>query len=235
MTNTKKNNSYSKIAILAIILVMPGLLFYFLNKKAENRYQSLPILGPKELTGTFHSRRGVQIPDTLFHQVAPFKLTNQDGELISYPTDHESISVVNFFYTNCTRLCPEVNAGMSRLAHIFGKNEIIKFFTLSVDSSDTPNELKAYAQTFGTENTYWQFLTGHDKEVLKISQNDFLLDALVDTTNNGAFILSPNLVLLDSKQRIRGYYDGSNPKQMDLLIDEIKLLVTEELRNRKQY
>lgn len=235
MTNTKKTNPYSKIAILAIILVMPGLLFYFLNKKAENRYQSLPILGPKQLSGTFHSRRGVQIPDTLFHQVASFKLTNQEGRLISYPVDHESISVVNFFYTNCTRLCPEVNAGMSRLAHIFGKNEIIKFFTVSVDSADTPTLLKEYAQKFGTENTHWQFLTGRGNEVLKISQKEFLLDALLDTTGNGAFILSPNLVLLDSKQRIRGYYDGSEPKQMDLLIDEIKLLVTEELRNRKQY
>lgn len=235
MTNTKKNNPYSKIAILAIILVMPGLLFYFLNQKAENRYQSLPILGPKQLTGTFHSKRGVQIPDTLFHQVAPFTLTNEEGVQITYPTDLESISVVNFFYTRCNRLCPEVNAGMSRLAHIFGKNEVIKFFTLSVDSTDTPEKLKEYSKIFGTENTYWQFLTGGKDEVLRISQREFFSNALVDTAGKEPFIISPNLVLLDSKQRIRGYYDGSKPKHMDQLIDEIKLLVTEELRNRKQY
>jgi protein SCO1/2 len=235
MTTNKKSNKYNKMAILAIILVMPGLLFYFLQQKAENRYQSLPILGPKTLSGTFHSKRGVQIPDTLFHQVTPFSLLNEDGELINFPIDQESISIVNFFYTHCDTFCQEVNNGMSRLAHIFAKNEIIKFYSLSVDSSDTSGLLKEYAKQFNKENTYWQFLSGKDQKVLEISRSEFLLDALVDTTKHDSFIISPYLVLLDSKQRIRGYYDGSESKQIDQLIDEIKLLVTEELRNKKLY
>src|SRR5690554_2277439 len=129
MTKDKKSSKYSKIIILAIILVMPGLLFYFLQQKAENRCQSLPILGPKELTGTFHSKRGVQIPDTLFHQVAPFSLFNEKGDLIDFPMDTESISIVNVFYTGCNTFCLEVNNGMNRLANIFAKNDIIKFYS----------------------------------------------------------------------------------------------------------
>ena len=128
-----------------------------------------------------------------------------------------------------------MNKGVSRLAHIFAKNEIINFFTLSVDSTDTPERLKEYANQFDKKNTHWQFLSGDQDKVFQISKSGFLLDALQDTTKPNTFIISPNLVLLDSHQRIRGYYDGSDPKQMDLLIDEIKLLVTEELRNRKQY
>ncbi len=235
MTNSKRNNKYNKIVILAIILVMPGLLFYFLQQKAENRYQSLPILGPKELTGTFHSKRGVQIPDTLFHHVAPFSLFNENGELIDFPMDTESISIVNFFYTGCDTFCLQVNNEMSRLAHIFSKNDIIKFYSISVDSTDTPEVLKGYVEQFNKGNTHWQFLTGEDRKVLEISKSGFLLDALVDTTKHGAFIISPSLVLLDSKQRIRSYYVGSDSKQIDQLIDEIKLLVTEEIRNKKLY
>lgn len=223
------------MGILAIILVMPGLLFYFLQQKAENRYQSLPILGPKELTGTFHSKRGVQIPDTLYHQVSSFSLLNEDGKMTDFPMDQESISIVNFFYTGCDTFCLEVNNGMSRLAHIFAKNEIIKFYSISVDSMDTPEILKDYAMQFDKQKTHWEFLTGEDKKVLGISKSGFLLDALVDTTKQGAFIISPSLVLLDSKRRIRSYYDGSDPKQIDQLIDEIKLLVTEEIRNKKLY
>jgi protein SCO1/2 len=235
MADNRGSRNFNKITILAIILVMPGLLFYFLQQKAENRYQSLPILGPKELSGTFHSKRGVQIPDTLFHQVAPFSLLNENGELIQYPVDGESISIVNFFYIHCDTFCLEVNNRMSRLANIFSKNEIIKFYSLSVDSNDTSGLLKEYVQQFNKDNTHWQFLTGNGKKVLEISKTDFLLDALVDTTKHQSFIISPYLVLLDSKQRIRGYYDGSESKEMDQLIDEIKLLVTEELRNKKLY
>ena len=235
MTSTKKKSAFSKIAILAIILVMPGLFFYFLQQKAENRYQSLPILGPKQLSGTFHSKRGVQIPDTLFHQVPSFSLTNEDGNVVNYPINSSSISIVNFFYTRCDTFCLEMNKGVSRLANIFSRNEIIQFYTISVDSTDTPEQLKEYAKQFDRENTYWQFLGGNQQSVLENSKAGFLLDAIQDTTRPNKFLISPNLVLLDSHQRIRGYYDGSNPKQMDLLIDEIKLLVTEELRNLKRY
>ena len=128
-----------------------------------------------------------------------------------------------------------MNKGVSRLANIFGKNEIIQFFTISVDSTDTPERLKEYSKQFSKQNTYWQFLGGNQNKVAEISKAGFLLDALQDSTRSNTFFISPNLVLLDSHQRIRGYYDGSNPKQMDLLIDEIKLLVTEELRNLKRY
>jgi protein SCO1/2 len=42
------------------------------------------------------------------------------------------------------------------------------------------------------------------------------------------------LILLDPQKRIRGYYDSSRgPEQVNLLIDEIKLLITEELRSIK--
>jgi protein SCO1/2 len=214
---------------------MPGLLFYFLQQKAENRYQSLPILGPKELSGTFHSKRGVQIPDTLFHQVAPFSLLNEKGEKIDFPIDTESISIVNFFYTGCNTFCLEVNNEMNRLANIFAKNEIIKFYSISVDSSDTPEILESYVKQFDKENTHWQFLTGKDKGVLEISNTGFLLNALIDNSKPKSFIISPSIALLDSKRRIRGYYDGTDSKQIDLIIDEIKLLITEEIRNKKLY
>lgn len=235
MTNSKKKSAFGRVAILAIILIMPGLLFYFLQQKAENRYQSLPILGPKSLSGTFHSKRGEKIPDTLYHHVEPFSLYNEEGEQSSFPVPNKSISIVNFFYTDCDTFCLQMNRGVSRLAHIFKRNDIIQFFTISVDSADTPQKLKSYAQQFDKDSTHWQFLGGDEKKVLNLSKQGFLLDALRDTTKENTFIISPQLVLLDSKQRIRGYYDGSNPKQMDLLIDEIKLLITEELRNRKEY
>lgn len=235
MTNSKKKSIFSKITILAIILVMPGLLYYFLQQKAENRYQALPILGPKSLTGTFHSKRGKKIPDTLYHHVEPFVLHNEEGIESSFPVENQSVSIVNFFYTNCDTFCLDMNRGMSRLAHIFKRNDIIQFFTISVDSTDTPQKLKSYAHQFDKDSTHWQFLGGDEEKALSVSKQGFLLDALRDTTRENNFIISPQLVLLDSKQRIRGYYDGSNAKQMDLLIDEIKLLITEELRNRKQY
>jgi protein SCO1/2 len=38
------------------------------------------------------------------------------------------------------------------------------------------------------------------------------------------FIHTENIVLLDPKQRIRGYYDGTNPKEMIRLEEDIEIL-----------
>lgn len=235
MKSKKKNSGFNKMAILAIILVMPGLLFYFLQQKAENRYLSLPILGPKVLSGTFHSKRGVQIPDTTYHQVQSFTLLNEDSTQVVFPMENTDISIVNFFYTRCDSFCLDANMGMSKVAHVFHKMDNIKFYSVSVDSADTPEILKNYGKQFDKGNTHWQFLTGSQSDIFKISKAGFLLDAIADTTRKDTFIVSPYLVLLDSKQRIRSYYDGSDPKQIDLLVDEIKVLLTEEYRNKKLY
>ena len=38
------------------------------------------------------------------------------------------------------------------------------------------------------------------------------------------FIHTENIVLVDKKQRIRGYYDGTDPSEMDRLLEDIEIL-----------
>src|SRR3546814_6900814 len=83
MTAPASTNGIKKIIILAAILILPGFLYFLLERKGENRYQNLPIYGEKILTGTFTSRMGKQVPDTLFHQIESFSLTDQQGTPVS--------------------------------------------------------------------------------------------------------------------------------------------------------
>ena len=101
MGNTKGTKGFKKVLILAVVLLLPGFLYYLLERTGENRYRPLPIYGEKTLTGTFTSRMGKQVPDTAYHEVGPFTLTNQLGELITVPKGDTSIAVINFFYTRC--------------------------------------------------------------------------------------------------------------------------------------
>ena len=39
------------------------------------------------------------------------------------------------------------------------------------------------------------------------------------------FIHTENVVLIDEKKRIRGFYDGTSDAQMDLLIQDIQILL----------
>lgn len=214
------------------MLAVPGLLYYLLQEKGKNRYRPLAIFGPKQVTNTFHTVRGKQIPDTLYHTIHPFKLTSQDNKPITFPADSHRITVVNFFFSRCPSFCNDMNKEMEELSFKFSKNRLLQFYSITVDPEyDTPAVLKTYAGLFKNRSDKWQLLTGDQKEIYRLAKEDFLVDALKDTTAKANFIHSPMLILVDPQRRIRGYYDSANKEEVEKLTDEIKVLITEELRS----
>ncbi|MGK6351687.1 SCO family protein [Parapedobacter sp. DT-150] len=232
----RRSGGVKKIIILAAILILPGFLYYLLEKKGENRYKALPIYGEKVLTGTFSSRMGEKVPDTLFHQIAPFTLTNQQGKAVDVLANDTTIAVVNFFYSRCPTFCAHMNDEMNRVAERFANNALVRFYTITVDTVyDTPEVLLNYAGAYRPETKKWEFLTAGRDDVFDVARGGFLVDAMQDTTREASFIHSASLMLVDSQRRIRGYYDVNRAKEVDRLIDEVKLLLVEEIRERSPY
>jgi protein SCO1/2 len=128
-----------------------------------------------------------------------------------------------------------MNKEMARVAKVYNKNRLMRFISISVDpENDTPSVLAEYSKPFIAENNKWEFVTGNQELIFAIAKNDFLVDAIQDTLNRKEIIHTPMIILLDPQKRIRGYYDSSRgADQVNLLIDEIKLLITEELRSIK--
>jgi protein SCO1 len=230
----KSTFSLKKILILVAILALPGFLYYLLKEKGKNRYKPLPFYGPKELPGTFTTRRGRKIPDTTYHTIRDFKLVNQIGEQVSFPSKAHQITIVNFFYTKCTSGCEASNMAMNRAYERFNKNPLLHFISISLDPAhDTPEALATYSKQFNALPGKWDFLRGSQSEVFQLVRKDFLLDVVIDTVSKGDIMHSSTIVLLDPQKRIRGLYDPSRKESVDLLIDETKVLIAEELRSIK--
>lgn len=229
-----KTVSLKKIIILVSLLAAPGFLYYLLQEKGKNRYRPLPVLGPKEVAQTFHTKRGKKIPDTIYHTVKNFKLLNQYQDTIRFKTDSPKITITNFFYSNCPSFCGSMNKEMKRVAETFGSNKMLRFLSISVDpEQDKPEVLSEYAKQFTAKAKNWDFLTGNQQQIFEIANKEFLVDAFSDSTKKEQLIHSPLLILTDAQQRIRGYYDSGNGEQVSKLIDEVKVLITEELRKVK--
>lgn len=238
MAGKKNSSRIFKILILAAILILPGFLYYLLEKEGKNSYKPLPVFGEKTLTGTFTSKMGEKIPDTLYHMAPQTVLTNQLGAEVDFPMQDSSISVVNFFYTRCETFCQFMNEEMDRVASRFVNNPKVRFYTLTVDTLfDQPAVLQDYSSGFDPQSKKWQFLTGSGsgKDIHAIAREGYLVDAYQDTSREATFIHSSSLILLDSQRRIRGYYDVNHRKEVDRLIDEIKLLQVEEVRRNSPY
>ncbi|HZH54825.1 MAG TPA: SCO family protein [Sphingobacteriaceae bacterium] len=240
----RNSKGFVKVLVLAAILILPGFLYYLLEREGKNSYKPLPIYGEKTLTGTFSSRMGEQIPDTAYHKVPEGSFVNSQGQRITVPAQDTSISIVNFFFTRCDSFCEHMNDEMNRVAVRFSTNPKVRLFTFSVDTAyDRPEILADYVTNAGydLESSKWSFLSGHSSayaaggesiDLLNYARNAWLVDAVQDTTREAAFIHSSALILMDSQRRIRGYYDVNHPKEVDRLIDEVKLLLVEEVRQR---
>ena len=242
-----------KIIVLALILALPGFLYYLLTVKGKNRYEPLSYFGPKQLAKTSHTVKGKVIPDTIYHTISDFNLTDQYGRPVSFKTFADKIVIVNFFYTHCPDICNQVSQNISTLAKGYAKNNMIYFASITVDPQrDSPEALKVYADKYNsvykmanaagdttakekTVNTRfnisnrWLFLTGDTSVIYPLARNGFLVNAL--KVNNDNFIYSDKLIMIDSHKRIRGYYSGTSADDKERLDNEIRVQVSEELRN----
>jgi protein SCO1/2 len=224
----KKAGLFTKITILVLVLVVPGFLYYLLVAEGKNRYHSLPIFGPKQVAKTTHKVKGNDVPDTIYHSLSDFKLTDQDGKAVSLKTYDSKIFIVSFFYTHCPNVCNQVNTNVEQLVSNYQKNKMVNFVSITVDPErDSVKALKNYAGSFKAVSPKWLFLTGDTSTIYNLARNGFLVNAL--QTGKDDFIYSDKLVLIDEEKRIRGYYTGASTNDVNRLNDEIKVLLSEEI------
>ena len=88
----------------------------------------------------------------------------------------------------------------------------------------------------------WDFLTG-DKDKLYQTAANYFVNASADSLAPGGFLHSEYFVLIDKQGRVRsgidkngnavGAYDGTNEAQIKDLINDIKVLMAEYKRPKK--
>ena len=104
----------------------------------------------------------------------------------------------------------------------------IKLLSFSVTPEiDTPEVLKAYAKQKGVDDKRWNLLTGDKEEIYNLARRSYLV---VQEDGNGDehdMIHTENFVLIDTKRRIRGYYDGTDINSIKKIFNDIKILLKE--------
>jgi protein SCO1/2 len=223
-----------KILILVTLLAVPGFLYYLLKEEGKNRYKPLPFFGPKVIAKTFHKVRGKKIADTLYHQVKDFNLQNQAGDVISLASYNRKVLVVNLFHTTGNTYGVDfTNKAVKAFLASYSNNPVMNFVSISIDpKSDTPEVLAKYAVNLGAQPGKWDLLTGDSTQIFDLVNKQLFVDAhQVMEGGKVRFIYNNMFVLLDTKHRIRGYYEATRQEALSKLNDEIKVLITEELRN----
>jgi len=154
-----------------------------------------------------------------------FELYNQDNQLVTAEIFKDKVYVTDFFFTTCTTICPLMKRQMHRVYEAFKDTPGVLLFSHTIDpENDTVEVLKNYADGLQIKTEKWQLVTGPQEEIFDMAKN-YMLGVLKDDTTVDGYIHSGHFVLMDKERKIRGYYSGTDAKDVDRLIADLKEFV----------
>ncbi len=202
------------ISLITIVIVHRIIL----NEK------ELPIYNPSDLNPELVDSSMLSINKG--HTVSDFNLINQNGAVITQNDYANKIFVTDFFFTRCPSICPVMTNNMEKLQDVFLKDDRVKLLSISVTPEmDSVPVIKKYAEKNGAITSKWNITTGYKKHIYELARKSFF--AVNDIGDGGLqdFIHTPNFVLVDTKKRIRGIYDGTQDDEIERLIVDIKSIL----------
>lgn len=182
--------------------------------------EGLPILGETKVE--------VGTGNLIYYKTPEFNLTNQFNEKVSSQDFKGKIHVVDFFFTSCPTICPQMTNHLKSVEQAFLKENNIEIISISIDpKNDTPEQLLEYSKSYDIDTDRWSLLTGCDDIIFDLAK-DYKVRAFDDSSETERNLLHDGtFVLVDGEQRIRGYYNGLESEDTLRLINDIKILIKE--------
>ncbi|MFS4416085.1 SCO family protein [Maribacter sp. 2307ULW6-5] len=214
---------FKQFRLLGLTLLGIGSVVLFLFYNAMKPQRKLPVFSPamvnEELVAEDirHVRK--------YHTIADFSLTNQNGETVTQEDYKDKIYVADFFFTTCPTICPIMTKNMATIQEAILEDDDVMLLSHSVTPEiDSVAQLKKYALEKGVNDAKWNLVTGDKKQIYELARKSYLA---VKTDGDGGpydMIHTENFILVDKKQRIRGFYDGTQAEEMDRLLEDLDAL-----------
>jgi cytochrome oxidase Cu insertion factor (SCO1/SenC/PrrC family) len=152
--------------------------------------------------------------------VAPFKLTDQDGQVFDSASLDGKVWVASFFFTNCPAICWRMNQALAAYQQTHPDSQA-KFVSITCDpDNDTPAALKTYANHFKADPKRWTFLTGDMTQIQAVGQDSFKIAVVKGDHSDRACVV-------DKSGKVRGRFRLTEPDQAEML-DRLLDVVTSE-------
>lgn len=216
-----KDYKWFAIVFIAISIIIVSIIYSTLNV-----YQPLPVYQPAMVSTEL-------VDSTLqykkkYHKIADFSLTNQNGKIITQKDYKDKIYIADFFFTTCQTICPIMTDHMIKIQKEIMDDDDVMLLSHSVTPTiDTPEQLKRYAIKKGVNDDKWNLVTGDKKRIYELARKSYLAVKESGTGDAYDMIHTENFMLIDKKREIRGFYDGTNPEDINRLLKDIKHLKLE--------
>lgn len=208
------------LLVLSIIIIS---IFYQILKPRE----VLPIFQPAQVNEELVDSTIQHVKK--YHTIADFSLINQNGKIVTQETYNNKIYVADFFFTTCQTICPIMTDHMVVLQNELKLDPEVMLLSHTVTPKiDSVAQLKKYAIEKRVLDAKWNLVTGDKKEIYQLARKSYLAVKSYGDGGEYDMIHTENFILVDQKKRIRGYYDGTNIEDIELLLNDIQILKNEK-------
>ena len=217
-----RKRDFISIGFILVFSTATISLFYTILKPIE----TLPIYQPAEVNEKLVDSSIIHV--SKYHKISDFTLTNQNGEKITQENYNNKIYVADFFFTTCQDICPIMTKNMYKLQQELKNDKEILFLSHTViPEIDNVERLKEYAVVNNVDDSKWNLVTGDKRQIYELARKSYL--AVEDSEfEKYDMIHTENFMLIDKEKQIRGFYDGTNDKEIEKLLSDIQIL-------KKQY
>ncbi|MFE3846990.1 SCO family protein [Flavobacterium sp. LB3P45] len=210
------------LGVLLVFSIITIYLFYVALKPSK----SLPVFNPADVNPELVDS-SVQYKSK-YHTIADFSFVNQNGKTITQKDYEGKVYVADFFFTTCGSICPKMTTNLAEVQKAIINNPKVMLLSHTVfPETDSVSVLKAYALKNGVVDSKWNLVTGDKKAIYTMARKSYLAVKLGKPEQLYDMVHTENFVLVDTKRRVRGFYDGTKKEDMKRLIEDINFLCTE--------
>ena len=191
---------------VAVVVILPVSVFAVVDWY-EKKVKPLPVLINKD------------------HRIGDFKLINHRDSIATIKDWENKIVVADFFFTRCPSICPKMTRSLKKVQDATSKNKNVLITSFTVDPEhDSAPVMRQYIKKFGINESNWYLITGPKKDIYRLARKSFQVIATDGDGGPNDFIHSDQLILIDKQKRIRGFYEGTEQKEIEQLIKDIQKL-----------
>lgn len=223
---------FKKFRLFGGVLLIFSIVIIFVFYSILKPKKVLPIWQPAQINPELvdstlrYKKRG--------HTIADFSLINQNGETITQDDYKGKIYVADFFFTTCQTICPIMTDHMKQIQKATITDKDILLLSHSVTPEiDTVAQLKRYAKQKGVNASKWNLVTGDKEQIYNLARKSYLV-VKDDGLGNYGMVHTENFALIDKKGQVRNTYDGTNPEDIEQLLEDIAIL-KEEYEPKKSF
>jgi protein SCO1 len=180
--------------------------------------------GLREFVPEFRSKDNSPV----INYVRSFSFLNQDGQTVTNSDIAGKVVVVEYFFTTCKGICPQMNTNMRQVYDALKdeKDFLILSHTCQPEVDSVP-VMKKYADSMQVDTKRWVFLTGRKDSLYYMARNSYAID---DPQNNlqsieDDFLHTQFWALVNKKGEVKKVYDGLKENEVKALIKRAKLLL----------